>query len=279
MEKTINIIASTQPNKFSGIDEYEGKWAKKVTDILVPLLQKRGWKVTAPWEYDANGNLNELQEQIATAKEQNSSFTISIHADACGPDPAGILMIVPNAHPEYKTWATILGKKLGALTGLGYKNTVDETYTNVKALAVFRRLTTMPNILIEIGNMSNPEQAAWLRDSVELIAKSLAAAIDDSIAEVYGTLTPPSPTPTTDTAYKTYRITPAQRRGEKPYSRGSDCAWMQRQLKAIKIYPDMEVDGIYGPITEKAIKVFQKNKGLVVDGECGPLTWKALLTS
>ena len=36
------------------------------------------------------------------------------------------------------------------------------------------------------------------------------------------------------------------------------------------------LDGLWGPKTEKAVKDFQKSKGLKVDGFVGPLTWAAL---
>ncbi|MFD0545067.1 peptidoglycan-binding protein [Streptomyces mexicanus] len=36
------------------------------------------------------------------------------------------------------------------------------------------------------------------------------------------------------------------------------------------------MDGIYGPLTENAVKRLQKRAGLVVDGIVGPHTWKAL---
>lgn len=35
-------------------------------------------------------------------------------------------------------------------------------------------------------------------------------------------------------------------------------------------------DGIFGPVTENAVKEFQSNHGLVVDGLVGPVTWGAL---
>ena len=40
---------------------------------------------------------------------------------------------------------------------------------------------------------------------------------------------------------------------------------------------DLEVDGIFGPITLKRVKEFQKKHGLVVDGIVGPKTWAELL--
>jgi len=41
---------------------------------------------------------------------------------------------------------------------------------------------------------------------------------------------------------------------------------------------DLELDGIFGPKTEAAVKKYQKDKGLVVDGIVGPLTYWSLHT-
>jgi len=37
------------------------------------------------------------------------------------------------------------------------------------------------------------------------------------------------------------------------------------------------VDGSFGGATDKALRAYQKEKGLAVDGSCGPATWKSLL--
>jgi peptidoglycan hydrolase-like protein with peptidoglycan-binding domain len=37
------------------------------------------------------------------------------------------------------------------------------------------------------------------------------------------------------------------------------------------------VDGIFGPLTEGAVKAFQQSKGLGADGIVGPLTWPKLI--
>ncbi|MGW1725824.1 peptidoglycan-binding protein [Streptomyces sp. NPDC002306] len=36
------------------------------------------------------------------------------------------------------------------------------------------------------------------------------------------------------------------------------------------------IDGMFGPLTQRAVKAMQKRSGLVVDGMIGPRTWKAL---
>ena len=37
-----------------------------------------------------------------------------------------------------------------------------------------------------------------------------------------------------------------------------------------------EIDGIFGPKTQRAVERIQKQDGLIVDGVIGPHTWKAL---
>ena len=39
------------------------------------------------------------------------------------------------------------------------------------------------------------------------------------------------------------------------------------------------VDGIFGPITEAAVRAFQQEKHLAVDGVVGPITWAALIVT
>jgi peptidoglycan hydrolase-like protein with peptidoglycan-binding domain len=40
----------------------------------------------------------------------------------------------------------------------------------------------------------------------------------------------------------------------------------------------IQVDGIFGPLTDAAVRSFQQALGLVVDGIVGPLTWRALIS-
>lgn len=56
--------------------------------------------------------------------------------------------------------------------------------------------------------------------------------------------------------------------------RGSAVRELQRALRELEY--DLEIDGIFGPITENCVKSFQGTHGLVQDGIVGPLTWAAL---
>ena len=55
----------------------------------------------------------------------------------------------------------------------------------------------------------------------------------------------------------------------KKGSRGADVKTLQQKL-------NLMVDGIFGPLTDEAVREFQKNNLLTVDGIVGPMTWAAL---
>jgi len=57
------------------------------------------------------------------------------------------------------------------------------------------------------------------------------------------------------------------RRGDE----GSDVALLQRKLQQSGYY-EGEVDGLFGPITERAVINFQKDNNLIIDGIVGPQT-------
>jgi murein L,D-transpeptidase YcbB/YkuD len=64
---------------------------------------------------------------------------------------------------------------------------------------------------------------------------------------------------------------PLVRRGDSRHPVHS----LQRLLRAHG--HDLQVDGIFGPITDRAVRAFQGAKGLTVDGIAGPRTWSALI--
>jgi len=71
----------------------------------------------------------------------------------------------------------------------------------------------------------------------------------------------PYPEPTRTIFYDTVN--------KKVVCRGDDVKWVQFQL-------GIDIDGVCGPNTDKAIRDFQKTRGLTVDGKVGPATRQAL---
>ncbi|MFC5804729.1 peptidoglycan-binding protein [Streptomyces formicae] len=56
---------------------------------------------------------------------------------------------------------------------------------------------------------------------------------------------------------------------------GPEVAEAQCLLRRAGISPG-EIDGVFGPQTQRAVELIQKRDGLVMDGVIGPHTWKAL---
>jgi N-acetylmuramoyl-L-alanine amidase len=63
---------------------------------------------------------------------------------------------------------------------------------------------------------------------------------------------------------------------QSPFMRGDDVAALQARLTEMGFHCG-RVDGVFGAMTEAAVKEFQKSVGVVVDGKCGPATIIGLL--
>jgi len=75
---------------------------------------------------------------------------------------------------------------------------------------------------------------------------------------------------------------PAQEPQEAAYPtlrKGSEGEAVKRLQSLLNAFgAELSVDGIFGPLTEKAVREFQTKRGLVVDGIFGPISWKCLLS-
>jgi len=65
-------------------------------------------------------------------------------------------------------------------------------------------------------------------------------------------------------------------------SRGDNVRLMQEYLNVIAgvhpSIPRLTVDGVFGPVTENAVRAYQRQFGLTADGVIGPITWNSIVT-
>lgn len=63
-------------------------------------------------------------------------------------------------------------------------------------------------------------------------------------------------------------------------ARGESVSYIQNLINVIarseSSIPSLEVDGIFGPLTQAAVEAFQRFSGIATDGIVGPITWVAL---
>jgi lysozyme family protein len=82
-----------------------------------------------------------------------------------------------------------------------------------------------------------------------------------------------------DTATPTNPSRPLPPSARPELGRGSTGAWvevLQNLLNGCGYMPTLELDGDFGPQTERTVRAFQRDLGLEVDGGVGPITWAAL---
>lgn len=143
------------------------------------------------------------------------------------------------------------------------------------AMAESLRQSHDPRILYVISNgrIFSSERSPWVWRTyngsnkhnhhvhVSVVA---SAARYDSTNDWTFSLGGPTPAPApNEPAPKEYRDT--LRRGDD----GDDVKYLQGKL-------GVTVDGDFGPLTEQAVKAFQRKHKLVVDGVVGPYTWDAI---
>jgi peptidoglycan hydrolase-like protein with peptidoglycan-binding domain len=61
----------------------------------------------------------------------------------------------------------------------------------------------------------------------------------------------------------------------EPMMGGARVRKVQQALAGLGLLPG-EIDAVYGPQTQDAVRLFQAAHGLVADGEVGDATWRAL---
>jgi hypothetical protein len=66
---------------------------------------------------------------------------------------------------------------------------------------------------------------------------------------------------------------------ELPMVRGNDVLELQLALRQQGKYRSGQPDGLFGTVTESAVREFQREKGLTVDGWVGEETWNALFAA
>lgn len=168
--------------------------------------------------------------------------------------------------------------------GIGIVSALDITHDPRSGVDVYRMADHMRTrrdarikYVITNGRIFSSTASAWTwrtytgtnphRTHVHVSVNSTAAHFDDrrpwDLGLTAGTPSPTTPSlPAPDDSPKARAVL---RRGSK----GTDV----RQLQSVLL---VDVDGDFGPITERAVRDFQSTNRLVVDGIVGPKTWAAL---
>jgi uncharacterized protein YraI len=82
----------------------------------------------------------------------------------------------------------------------------------------------------------------------------------------------PTPLPTIPPLTRTLRLA-------SPYMTGDDVLLLQQRLLSLGYTEVGTADGIFGPNTDEAVRIFQTRNGLAADGIVGQTTWNTIFSS
>jgi hypothetical protein len=124
-------------------------------------------------------------------------------------------------------------------------------------------------MVAEFGDVGDEKQALWMKPRLAWLGQLMGYAILKYLGlapakmPTYGEPVVPPPAPP---------VVPKPKPTPEPDNKTEEIIAIQKGLAIL--YPDSPVvaDGIYGKITQRWVKKFQRAHGLVVDGVFGPIT-------
>ena len=150
-----------------GNEEY---YMNLIADAMEPYL------VASGIQFDRNRPDMTLSQAIADSNEGNSDLHLAIHSNAAPANAAGRYT---GADIYYYPTST-QGKRFAQILQNNYKTLYPDP-NNVEilpptSLAEVRR-TKAPSALIEVAYHDNPEDAQWIRDNINNIARNLSKSV------------------------------------------------------------------------------------------------------
>lgn len=150
----------------------EEEIANLITDAMEPYLMASGVS------FGRNDPQMSLGEAIAESNAGDYDLHFAIHSNAAPPSLAGKLQ----GTDAYYFYNSPYGEEAANFVADNMKQ-IAPNPNKVEAVPTVTlrelRRTNVPSVLVEVGYHDNPEEAAWIKDNIDDIAKALAKSITD----------------------------------------------------------------------------------------------------
>lgn len=243
---------------------YESHMAWTLQQLLKTQLESYGITVTTT-RSDRSKDLPLVERG---KKSKGADLFVSLHSNAAtSPNPDWVVGICQVQNERSRLIATVLSEAAANVMGLTYQITTkasaqdrDKDGRKDDYYGVLRGATQVgtTGVILEHGFHTNEANTRWLMKQSNL--EKLAEAEAKAIATWLGM------------GEKLVQISvPVLKRGMKNDS--------VRALQALLAGygSEIDVDGSFGPATDKLVRAYQTVSGLTVDGSVGPATWNSLL--
>jgi N-acetylmuramoyl-L-alanine amidase len=218
----------------------------RVSDRVAAILRARGVSVAVFHDNNSRTVSANIGAIVAWHRRQTRRIDVSVHFNAFRrtDNPMGTECL----HRSQAALATRVSA--GMARGGGFRDRGAKHRTN---LGFLNQLTTLPAILLEVCFVDSTHDARLYRANFEQICQEIATSISPGTGP-----TPPPP--------------PG---GARPVLRRGSTGPAVRELQGL--LGGLNVDGIFGPLTEGRVREFQRAERINVDGIVGPITWGRLL--
>ncbi len=223
---------------------------------------------------------------LAWQKQVNSvRGTISIIAVAGMPDE-GLLMFGQTQEMKGQDGNILLGGSTNRL-GLGVSDSYGAWLANIKdegdvlgflnvspgKFSIINTMSNRPNNLPDEVIESDPIKIAKITPKVDQTTyQAFPACLNSGVS---------LPTPKLFLLTPSITPTPSLKRNlnlTSPFMQGADVLLLQQRLLELGYTEVGEPDGIFGKMTQNAVRLFQEKNNLEVDGYVGPKTWNKLFS-
>lgn len=244
----------------------------KVRDKVVDML--RDYDVSIIHADNDEGNVDEsLSKRVATYKATGVASMVSIHHNAnTGKwnSATGVEVYVDrNCTDADLKLANLIYARLVAYTGLKGRGVKRANFQVINQ-------NTIPAVLCEGGFMDGTNDYKYITSDAGQSA--YAKAIAESLIEFHGLKKKTAHTATENKTTTKTEVCTVEIKILKKGAEGDTVTAMQTLLIGYGFNcGEKGTDGSFGGATEKALRAYQKARGLSVDGSCGPKTWAKLL--